>query len=220
MNVLELFSGTHSVGKVFEERGHNVISLDLKGATINCNILQWDYKQYPSNFFDYIHASPPCDTFSLCRMCWIGREIKAHPNQTFTKELFIKDQEEIGLPILNKTLEIIKYFNPMFFTIENPQTGDMKKYIPECISFTDVDYCMYGLPYKKRTRIWNNFDFEGKLCNKECGNIVNGRHVSNCGHPNKNYTKTMDAFINTNLTERYRIPKNLIEAWYDKMEEN
>ena len=63
MNCLELFSGTHSVGKVLKANGHKVISLDLKGADINCDILKWDYTKYPKDAFDYIHASPPCHTF-------------------------------------------------------------------------------------------------------------------------------------------------------------
>ena len=219
MNCLELFAGTGSVGKVLKEAGHNVVSLDLKGADINTNILDWDYTTFPKDHFDYIHASPPCDTFSVCRKCWIGRELKSHPGKVLTMEDIIKDQIDIGLPILNKTLEIINYFNPTFFTIENPQTGDMKKYITD-IPYTDVDYCMYGLPYKKRTRIWNNFGLQGQLCNKKCGNFVNGRHASNCGHNNKKYTKGMTNFTNTTLKERYRIPYNLIKSFLDKMEES
>jgi len=215
MNCLELFSGTHSVGKVLESEGHKVISLDLKDATINCNILDWDYTTYSRDYFDYIHASPPCDTFSHCRKSWIGRKLKAHGDVIITKELLIKDQIDIGLPILNKTLEIINYFNPKYFTIENPQTGDMKNYITE-LPYTDVDYCMYGLPYKKRTRIWNNFDFKGKLCNKECGNIFDGRHVSICGHYTKKFTSKINNFTNTTLKERYRIPEQLIKSWINQ----
>jgi len=214
MKCLELFSGTHSVGKVLESKGYEVVSLDLKGATINCNILEWDYTKYAKDYFDYIHASPPCDTFSHCRKSWIGRKLKAHPDVVFTKELLLKDQEEIGVPILNKTLEIIKYFNPKYFTIENPATGDMKNYITD-IPFTDVDYCMYGLPYKKRTRIWNNFGFVGEKCNRECGYFIDGRHTSNCGHPNKKFTSKINNFHNTSLRERYRIPEKLIEKWTD-----
>ena len=66
-------------------------------------------------------------------------------------------------------------------------------------------------------KVWNNFGFEGNLCNKECGSYVNGRHISNCGHPNKNYIKGMDNFINTSLKERYRIPHKLIKGWINKM---
>ena len=215
MNCLELFSGTHSVGKRLEYKGYNVVSLDLKDADINCNILDWDYTIYPKDYFDYIHASPPCDTFSNCRRSWIGRKLKAHGDTIITKEILDKDERTIGLPILNKTLEIIKYFNPKNFTIENPQTGNMKKYITD-VSFTDVDYCMYGFPYKKRTRIWNNFNFQGNKCNKNCGNVENGRHITNCGHSyNDKYTSKMNNFHNTSLKERYRIPEKLINDWID-----
>jgi len=215
MKCLELFSGTHSVGKILKNNGFEVVSLDLKDADINTNILDWDYKsQFQPGAFDYIHASPPCDTFSLCRKCWIGRKLKAHGEKIITKEILEEDQKQIGVPILMKTLEIIKYLNPKYFTIENPQTGDMKKYITD-IPFTDVDYCKYGFEYKKRTRIWNNFGFVGEKCEKKCGNIVNGKHVSNCGHYNKNWI--CEKFKTTKLTERYRIPEKLIEDWVKKM---
>ncbi len=214
MRCLELFSGTGSVGKVLKEKGYSVISLDLKGADINCNILDWDYTTYPKDHFDYIHASPPCDTFSICRRGWIGRKLKAHGDIIITKEILDEDERNIGVPILNKTLEIIKYFEPKYYTIENPQTGNMKKYIID-IPYTDIDYCMYGLPYKKRTRIWNNFAFEGHKCNKECEFITNGRHISNCGRTGKEYTSKITNFHGTSLKERYRIPYKLIRDWTD-----
>ena len=47
------------------------------------------------------------------------------------------------------------------------------------LPFNDVDYCKYGMKYRKRTRIWNNiYGWEPKpLCKKDCGNIVDGKHV-------------------------------------------
>ena len=44
--LLELFSGTGSVGKVATLLGYDVVSVDLKNADINADILTWDYKQY------------------------------------------------------------------------------------------------------------------------------------------------------------------------------
>ena len=58
-----------------------------------------------------------------------------------------------------KTIEIIEYFNPRVWFIENPQTGLLKK--KEFMvgkPFKDVDYCKYGMPYRKRTSLWNNLD--------------------------------------------------------------
>ena len=60
MRLLELFSGTGSVGKVAHALGYEVISLDLADATICCDILDWDYKAaFSVGHFDIIWASPP-----------------------------------------------------------------------------------------------------------------------------------------------------------------
>ena len=50
MNLLELFSRIGSVGTIAKSLGFNVISLDLKNADINCDILEWDYKQFDRDF--------------------------------------------------------------------------------------------------------------------------------------------------------------------------
>ena len=94
MRVLELFSGTGSVGKVCKEKDWEVISLDLKNAEINCNILDWDYTIYPPGHFDIIWASPPCDTFSCLRRSWIGRKLKAFGDNIVTAEMLDNDMDE------------------------------------------------------------------------------------------------------------------------------
>jgi len=120
---------------------------------------------------------------------------------------------ERGLPLLRKTQEIIKYFNPTWWYIENPATGKMKQFLTD-LNHYDVDYCMYSdWGYKKRTRIWTNkMDFTPKLCNKACGNLtsVNGRllHKNNLGNSHGNrLTKGSCGSINM----RYRIPPQLIK---------
>ena len=107
MNLLELFSGTKSVGTIARSLGFNVISLDLKNADINTDILEWDYKQFDRNHFDFIWSSPPCTEYSVAKTRGI-RNI------------------EYANSIVLKTIEIIKYFNPKHFVIENPQTGLLK----------------------------------------------------------------------------------------------
>ena len=67
-----------------------------------------------------------------------------------------------------KTMEIISYFKPKYWFIENPQAGCLKHQdFMIGLPFHDVDYCMYGYGARKRTRIWTNYkDFEGKMCDK------------------------------------------------------
>ena len=108
MKLLELFSGTKSVGKVAEQLGYDVTSLDRDlDADIKCDILDWDYKQYPVGYFDVIWASTSCDTFSTVKNTWIGRH-------GYTRESVQNDIDNIGLPILRKAEEMIKCFNTKY----------------------------------------------------------------------------------------------------------
>ena len=67
MRLLELFSGTRSVGKVAERLGFTVISLDIKNADIECDIMDWDYTIYSPTCFDFIWASPPCTEYNRAK---------------------------------------------------------------------------------------------------------------------------------------------------------
>ena len=203
MKLLELFSGTKSVGKVAEQLGYEVISLDLKDADINCNILDWDYTTYPVGYFHVIWASPPCDTFSILRKCWTGR-------YGHTVETMQNDINDIGLPILRRTEDIINYFKPTYYFIENPQTGSMKEYIDK--PYYDVDYCKYAdWGYRKRTRVWTNvIGFVPRMCNKDCNSMVGTKH-------SKNISRATEEHINRQSV-RHRIPPALIEYLFNCMD--
>tara|TARA_Y100001963_G_scaffold32158_1_gene44424 strand:- start:1667 stop:2278 length:612 start_codon:yes stop_codon:yes gene_type:complete len=197
MRVLELFSGTGSVGKVCKQLGWEVISVDmLLPADHQVDIMKFDYQQYDKNHFDIVWASPPCTEYSKA------------------KTQGIRDINGANKLVL-KTLQIINYFNCHYWFIENPQTGKLKdQEFMRNLQYVDADYCMYGLPYRKRTRFWTNKDITNDtilLCNKNCGSFINGRHIGSCGcggqgqghkksYSNKSYT----------LTEKYVIPEDLI----------
>ena len=201
MRVLELFSGTGSVGKVCIELGWDVLRLDKDGnADITIDILDWTP---PEEFFDVIWASPPCHTFSHLRKSWIGRQNKTFGDKTITREMLHKDMIQNGLPILHKTLDVIAELNPTYWFIENPFSSEMKNYI-DATPYR-VDYCRYSnWGYKKPTNIWTNLeDFEPKLCNRQCGNMRNGKHTVTLGHsgdPSRN--------------DKYRIPHKLIKELF------
>ena len=60
MRLLELFSGTGSIGVAFEKRGFEVTSVDIDPkakATFTCDILDFDYRQFAPGTFDVIFLS-------------------------------------------------------------------------------------------------------------------------------------------------------------------
>ena len=214
LKCLELFSGTGSVGKVCEQLGWETVSLDIDGrADITISILDWDYKQYPKDSFDLIFASPPCASFSHLQYSFIGR---MKNGEIFTKEQMELDMETIGDPLVKKALEIIEYFNPMYWFMENPQTGRLKNrpYMKE-LPYYDVDYCMYSdWGYRKRTRIWTNrVGWDNKLCDNKgtCGNMVASLNSERLKH-----REDVSGLKNrTTLDDRYRIPEDLIFSLFD-----
>ncbi len=228
MRVLELFSGTGSVGKICKELGWECVSLDIEyKATFNIDILEWNYKMYPEGHFDFIWASPPCESFSQLQYSWVGRKLK---DGTVVSHDSIKQRElEQGLPPVRRTEEIINYFKPKFFVIENPSNSRIKEYI-DYPSYV-VDYCAYvNWGYKKRTRLFTNLKtFQPKLCNPlTCKSmdtlyqhdklIGAKRHKKVCdgGYDKRKHIKVATGSSgkglpkHTSKMERYRIPPNLI----------
>ena len=162
LKLLDLFSGTHSIGKVATNYNFEITSLgkDME-ATIKTDILNWNYKTYPTKYFNVIWASPPCTEYSIAKT-------------TGTRNI------EQANNIVKRVLEIISYFEPTYYMIENPQTGLLKNQTFMLdIPFNDLDYCKYGMLYRKRTRIWNNLiNWKPRsLCKKDCGNIRNNKHI-------------------------------------------
>ena len=141
MRLLELFSGTGSVGRAFKARGWEVTSLDLNAKarpTICCNILQWQYRDYAPGHFDMVWASPVCTEFSMA--------LRNRPRDL-----------PAGDALVLKALEIIDYLKPRWWALENPATGLLKtrEYMAG-LPFHDVTYCKFGYLYRKPTRIWGN----------------------------------------------------------------
>ena len=120
MNVLDVFSGTGSIGKCCKELGWNVVSVDLLlPADHEVDIMDFDYKQYPQDYFSIIWSSPPCTFYSNLQNCWLGRKKK--DGTILTKELLEQHRKDSDKLIL-KTLEIIEYFNPELWYMENQKT--------------------------------------------------------------------------------------------------
>jgi len=169
---LELFSGTGSFKKASEKNPFNykVIGVDVDPSAnhdILVDVSKWDFKndkRLPKSF-DYIHASPPCISFTLLNAMFKQphRDVKNGTLKPLT------ETGRLGDKLLNKTMEIIKYYqkkNPnLKFSIENPR-GFMRK-MPilkndPSIYRTTTSYSKYGFDYSKPTDFFTNFPLKLK----------------------------------------------------------
>lgn len=196
--LLELFAGTGSVGNVAKTLGYDVVSLDIdpkRRCTITSDIMLWDYKQYPPHHFHTIWGSPPCTYYSILAKAAQGiRKKFGHPYDIESK------RQESDL-IVARLLEIIDYFQPLYYIIENPYTGCLKsRPVIAGRPYYVADYCRYGYNYKKSTAFWSNKDLHLDRCNRLCGKMVGNKHVDQIGHFGT-HKQTID--------QRYSIPPAL-----------
>ena len=82
------------------------------------------------------------------------------------------------------------------------------------IPFNDIDYCKYGMSYRKGTRLWNNIDtwIPKPLCKKDCLSMspTRTRHLQEAqqGGSAAERRRTQQTF---RTTELYVVPSDLIK---------
>ena len=146
-HLLELYCGTKSVGRVFEQNGWTVTSVDILPSwspTICCDCLDLTPEMVlaagPKP--DLIHGSPCCTHYS-----------KARTNARTPRDLIGADK------MVQKVLDLAAFFECDFF-MENPVGLLYKRDVVRGIPMYRVDYCKYGdddwIGYKKPTCIWHN----------------------------------------------------------------
>lgn len=152
MKVLELFAGSRSIGKVAEQFGWEVFSVDIndfEGIDYVTDILKFNYAEIPFTP-DIIWASPPCTTFSVA-------SIGYHWFKNYVPKT---DKCLVGIDIVKKTLEIIEHYqkhNPdLTYFIENPRGLLRKMEFMQHLNKHTVTYCQYGDSRMKPTDIWTN----------------------------------------------------------------
>ena len=207
-NLLELFAGSKSVGKVAENLGYNVFSSDInnfEGIDYVIDINNFDVSKVPF-IPDLIWASPPCTFFSVA-------SIGHHWNKNNTPK---SANALLGVQIVNSTLKVINYFlelNPdMKWFMENP-TGKLRKLqiVKGNFDRSTITYCKYGDNRMKPTDIWSNniynplFNPKGWEPKKRCnpGEIC---HHELAPRGSKTGTQGLKGAYN-----RSKIPKQLCE---------
>lgn len=97
---------------------------------------------------DNIHgiiANPVCTDFSFAKYLW-------------------PQDEASGMFLVNHCLRIIKESNPVWWILENPASGSLKKYLGEP-TFKYHPW-QYGSPWTKKTALWGKFNIPEPLYKK------------------------------------------------------
>lgn len=200
MRILELCSGTGSIGKAFRELGWEVVSLDLMpdyNPTIQADLMTWNYRAFPPGHFEVCWASPPCVEYSIAKT-------------TAPRKL---DQADA---LVARMKEIFDYFQPRIWAFENPATGLLKtRDVVAGIPYKVLTYCMYGFPYKKATAIWTNLDawHPRPACTKTtpCQFVTDGRHPKSAqrGPGKRNGIRVPSIDDSFDLHQLYSMPPEL-----------
>ena len=210
--LLELFCGTKSVGDIFEKNGYEVISLDYNkkfNATHTDDILTWDYTQYPKGYFDVIWASPDCTTFSLATGGKYRNKANIYglPNQH-------QEQSIAANNMILRVIEILKYFQPKSWFIENPRA--LLRWFPPLIDFIKeekahmnlvyyANYNNWGFP--KPTNIWSNLQLWENETKPEMPTDSYSIKYHTFNGRNRRYYKS---YGNAKAEQRSKIPPDLI----------
>jgi len=158
MNLLDVFSGSQNLSKVFINANYQVTSIDnvkyrnTSPDTLIMNFLDFDFTAYNTDHFDVLFFGLPCTCYS-----------KASGGLHFDKDFKPKTEDAIISDLLMiKCFETIRYFDNAVFYIENPSGGVcnhplMKSFLKER-NGTVYRFFMsqFGFSTPKQTDIFTN----------------------------------------------------------------
>lgn len=151
MNVLELFAGSRSFGKVAESKGHNVFSIDwenYKDIDLQIDIEFLKPENIPF-IPDIIWGSPDCTTYTIAA-------ISHHRNGVYPKSEYAIKCDRVNQNVISLIKHFLKLNPNLKFYIENPRGMMRKMPFMKGIPRTTVWYCRYGDTRAKPTDIWSN----------------------------------------------------------------
>ena len=157
LKVLELFAGTRSIGRAFEQRGHDVFSIewnkDFENISLYKDISELTAQEIIDSFGrpDVIWASPDCTTFSIAAISHHRRKNEETGNLDP-----VSDYAKFCDKVDTHVLDLIRELAPKYWFIENPRGGMRKMTWMQGLPRYTVTYCQYGDKRIKPTDIWTN----------------------------------------------------------------
>lgn len=156
MKVLELFAGTRSIGKAFERRGHEVLSVDWDDQFPDIDIRDDVMNVYARDIVerighvDVVWASPDCTTYSIAAISH-HRTREDNGNLAGMSD-YARTCDRVNMHLHNLMLML----TPPLWFIENPRGGMRKMDFMHGLERYTVTYCQYGDDRMKPTDIWTN----------------------------------------------------------------
>lgn len=144
--LISLYDYTGNWSRPYKEYGWNVIQIDIKHGI---DVFNWNFEGLKN--VKGILIAQPCTDYALSG----ARHFKAKDLDGRTSE---------SQKLVAKTKEIIDYFNPDFWCLENPKSRihKLNKWLGEVkYKFNPCDFAGYGFEnerYNKETWLWGKFN--------------------------------------------------------------
>ena len=156
LKVLELFAGTRSIGKAFENHGHEVFSIEWDKQFDNIDMYEDILNIQASDILkrfghpDVIWASPDCSTYSIAGIS--HHRIKEETGNLLAVSDYAKFCDRVNQHMLCLMLAL----SPKYWFIENPRGGLRKMDFMNGLPRYTITYCQYGDTRMKPTDIFTN----------------------------------------------------------------
>ena len=158
--ILSLFDYSGAWSKPYRDNGYNVIQVDIK---LGIDILTWDY--YSPAVVYGILIAVPCTDFASSGARWFA-------------EKDADGRTEASVQLVKKSLEIVNYFNPVFWALENP-VGRIARLVSELGKARLIfNPCDFGDNWTKRTCLWGKFNQPIKNSVEPIYHYSNGKRSS------------------------------------------
>ena len=141
--LISLFDYSGIWSAPYRNAGCRVLQVESK---LGFDLFKWNYKAIRPELVLGILAAPPCTDF-------------ANSGAQYWKEKDKDGRTAASVKLIRKTLEIIHYFRPKFWALENP-VGRLNVVVPELKQFGPWYFEPYwfGNPWSKKTGLWGQFN--------------------------------------------------------------